>query len=148
MSYNKPIPQPSELTRTFWEGAKAGKLMLPRCMSCDRVHWYPRYVCPFCHANELEWIEGSGEGQLYTFAVQHRAFGGWADEVPFVTAYIDLNEGDRMFTVLRGVDAKHPETIKIGSKVVVEFEQASEDIHIPFWRLVAKGAEEVVEESA
>jgi|TARA_Y100000310_G_C20658674_1_gene803436 hypothetical protein len=77
--------------------------------------------------------------------VQHRAFGGWADEVPFVTAYIDLDEGDRMFTVLRGVDAEHPETIKIGSKVVVEFEQASEDVHIPYWRVVA---EQAVEESA
>ena len=67
---------------------------------------------------------------------QHRAFGGWADETPFVTAYIDLAEGDRMFTVLRGVDPTRPETIKIGAKVKVEFEAASADVHIPFWRVV------------
>lgn len=84
----------------------------------------------------IEWVEGSGMGRVHTFAVQHRAFGGWAEEVPFVTAYIDLNEGDRMATVLRGVDATRPETIKIGSKVRVEFEEASETIHIPFWRVV------------
>jgi uncharacterized OB-fold protein len=73
---------------------------------------------------------------LHTFAVQHRAFGGWAEEAPFVTAYIDLNEGDRMLTVLRGVDPKKPEQIRIGSRVKVEFEQANDDIHIPFWRVV------------
>jgi len=84
----------------------------------------------------IDWIEGSGEGRVHTFAVQHRAFGGWAEEVPFVTAYIDLNEGDRMVTVLRGVDANDPASIKIGAKVEVEFDQASEDIHIPFWRVV------------
>jgi len=84
---------------------------------------------------DIGWIEGSGEGTLYTFAVQLRGFGGWAEEVPFVTAYIDLKEGDRMATVLRGVDASNPESIKIGSKVKIEFEQASDDICIPFWRL-------------
>ena len=136
MSYNKPIPRPSPATRPFWEGAKAGKLMLPRCNDCGRVHWYPRLICPSCHSMDLDWVEGSGEGTLYTFAVQHRAFGGWADEVPFVTAYIDLKEGDRMLTVLRGVDPNKPEDIKIGSKVKVEFEPASDDISIPFWRVV------------
>ena len=84
----------------------------------------------------ISWIEGGGEGRIHTFAVQHRAFGGWAKEVPFVTAYIDLNEGDRMVTVLRGVDANDPASIKIGSKVKVEFEEASEDIYLPFWRVV------------
>jgi uncharacterized OB-fold protein len=56
--------------------------------------------------------------------------------VPFVTAYIDLHEGDRMFTVLRGVDPTKPETIRIGAKVRVEFEQASDEVSIPFWRVV------------
>jgi len=99
--YNKPIPTPSPLTQPFYDGAKEGKFLLPRCQDCNRVHWYPRHICPFCHSTNIDWIEGSGEGRVHTFAVQHRAFGGWAEEVPFVTAYIDLNEGDRMVTVLR-----------------------------------------------
>ncbi len=132
---NKPLPTPSPLTRVFWEGTKEGKLMLPKCSACNKVHWYPRYICPHCHSMEIEWIEGSGEGTVHTFAVQHRAFGGWAEEVPFVTAFIDLKEGDRMATVLRGVDPTKPESIKIGSKVTVEFEESGDDIFIPFWRV-------------
>jgi|TARA_Y100000814_G_scaffold107001_1_gene75523 uncharacterized OB-fold protein len=136
LAYDKPLPTPSPLTKPFYDGAKEGKLLLPRCEDCNRVHWYPRYICPFCHSTNISWIESSGEGRIHTFAVQHRAFGGWAKEVPFVTAYIDLNEGDRMVTVLRGVDATDPSSIKIGSKVKVEFEEASEAIHLPFWRVM------------
>ncbi len=135
--YNKPIPEPDPyVTQPFWDGAKAGKLMLPRCTDCNKTHFYPRVICPHCQGSSIEWIEASGEGTIHTFAVQQRAFGGWAEEVPFVTAYIDMKEGSRMLTVLRGVNAEQPETIQIGSPVKVEFEQASEDISIPFWRVV------------
>ncbi|MGD9933293.1 MAG: Zn-ribbon domain-containing OB-fold protein [Dehalococcoidia bacterium] len=134
--YKKPIPQPDPHSQPFWDGAKEGKLMLPRCTTCNRVHWYPRLICPFCHSTDIEWVQGSGEGRIHTFAVQHRAFGGWADETPFVTAYIDMNEGDRMMTVLRGVDPNKPETIKCGQKVRIEFEKVSDDVSISFWRVV------------
>ena len=116
--------------------AREGKLMLPRCKSCSLVHWYPRLICPTCHSMDIEWFEASGEGTIHTYAVQHRAFGGWGEEVPYVTAYIDLKEGDRMMTVLRGVDPEKPEDIRIGAEVRVEFEAANEDTHIPFWRVV------------
>jgi len=136
LAYNTPIPRQGIHTKPFWEGAKAGKLMLPRCVDCNRVHWYPRHICPNCQSTNLEWIQASGEGHLHTFAVQHLAFGPWAEQAPYVTAYIDLLEGDRMLTVLRGVDPLQPEDIQIGARVKVEFEQADEDTHIPYWRVV------------
>jgi len=73
---------------------------------------------------------------VHTFAVQHMAFGAWAKQAPYVTAYIDLKEGDRMLTVLRGVDPEKPEDIRIGAPVKVEFEQANDDMFIPYWRVV------------
>ena len=120
----------------FWEGAKQGKLMLPHCGECNRVHWYPRFICPFCHSMNLDWVEGSGEGTVHTFAVQHLTPPAFADQAPYVTAYIDLKEGDRMLTILRGVDPNKPQDIQIGAKVRVEFEAASEDMHVPYWRVV------------
>ncbi len=136
MSYTTPIPKPGLHTKPFWEGAKEGKLMLPKCNDCGTIHWYPRHICPACHSTNLGWVEGSGEGQIYTYAVQHLTFGPWAEKAPFVTAYIDLAEGGRMLTVLRGVDPEKPEDIKIGAKVRVEFEEANEDTHVPYWRVV------------
>ncbi len=134
--YTKPIPDPDPTNQVFFDGANEGRLMLPRCTTCNKVHFYPRIICPYCHSSRIEWFEASGTGFIHTYAVQHRAFDGWADEAPFVTAYIDLAEGDRMFTVLRGVDPEKPEEIEIGARVQVEFEQASDDIAIPFWRVV------------
>lgn len=136
MAYDLPIPRPGIHTKPFWEGTKSGKLMLPKCSDCNRVHWYPRHICPVCHSDNLEWIEGSGKGTIHTYAVQHLTFGPWAEKAPFVTAYIDLFEGDRMLTVLRGVDPNKPEDIKIGAQVEVEFEAANDDVHIPYWRVV------------
>ena len=138
MSYDLPIPRQGIHTKPFWEGAAQNKLMLPRCQDCGRVHWYPRHICPSCHSTNLEWIEGSGKGKIHTFAVQHLTFGPWAEKAPFVTAYIDLQEGDRMLTVLRGVDAEKPEDIQIGAAVEVEFEQANDDTFIPYWRVVGE----------
>ncbi|MBT7334398.1 MAG: Zn-ribbon domain-containing OB-fold protein [Gammaproteobacteria bacterium] len=138
MSYKLPIPAKGTHTQPFWDGTKAGQLMLPRCTDCNRVHWYPRFICPFCHSSDLEWIQASGEGTIHTYAVQHMAFGAWAKEAPYVTAYIDLKEGDRMLTVLRGVDPLRPQDIKIGAAVTVEFEPADDDTHIPFWRVVGE----------
>ena len=140
MSYDTPIPKRGIHTQPFWDGAKEGRLMLPRCKDCHRVHWYPRHICPFCHSTNLEWIQGSGEGTIHTYAVQHLVFGPWAKHAPYVTAFIDLDEGDRMLSVLRGVDPEKPEDIKIGAKVRVEFEAADEDTHIPYWRLVDEAA--------
>ncbi len=136
LSYTKPIPRQGTHTKPFWEGARAGKLMLPKCEDCGRVHWYPRHICPNCHSTNLSWIEASGEGTIYTYAVQHLTFGPWKEEAPYVTAYIDLKEGERMLTVLRGVDPEKPEEIKIGARVQVEFEPADDDTHIPFFRVV------------
>ncbi|MSQ29541.1 MAG: Zn-ribbon domain-containing OB-fold protein [Dehalococcoidia bacterium] len=137
--YNKPIPFPDPfVAKPYWDGAKERRLMLPRCTTCSRVHFYPRIICPHCGRRTIEWIEASGEGYLYSFAVQHRAAGGWAEEAPFVTAYIDLAEGDRIFTVLRGVDANQPLEImkKIGGKCRIEWDEANEAVNVPYWRLV------------
>jgi len=84
----------------------------------------------------LDWIEGSGEGTIYTYAVQHLTPPQWQDTAPYVTAYIDLKEGDRMLTILRGVDPEKPEEIRIGARVKVEFEEANDETRIPFWRVV------------
>jgi uncharacterized OB-fold protein len=137
--YNKPIPVPDPfIAGPYWEGAKAGKFMLPRCTTCNRMHFAPRIICPICGSRNIVWEQASGEGYLHTFAVQHRAFGPWGDETPFVTAYIDLKEGDRVFTVLRGVDPNKPEEImtKIGSLCRVEWDEANDQVSIPYWRVV------------
>jgi len=84
----------------------------------------------------LEWVEGSGEGTVHTFAVQHLTPPAWKEHAPYVTAFIDLKEGDRMFSILRGGDPEKPQDIKIGAKVRIEFEKANDDMYVPYWHVV------------
>jgi uncharacterized OB-fold protein len=52
------------------------------------------------------------------------------DDLPFVLALVDLEEGVRMMTNI--VNCK-PEEVKIGMDVKVAFEDITKDITLPKW---------------
>ncbi|HXM57884.1 MAG TPA: Zn-ribbon domain-containing OB-fold protein [Candidatus Dormibacteraeota bacterium] len=107
---------PDVVTQPFWDGIAEGVLRLQRCAACGRHVFYPRAVCPFCMAAELRWEEASGRGAVHSFTVVHRAPAGYRDEVPYVVALVDLDEGVRMMTRL--VDVA-PADVRVGLAVEV-----------------------------
>ena len=40
----------------------------------------------------------SGKGTIYSYTVAHQAFGPFAEDIPFVVALIELEEGVRVLT--------------------------------------------------
>ena len=34
--------------KTFFDAARQGRFLIPVCTACNRPHWYPRAICPFC----------------------------------------------------------------------------------------------------
>src|SRR4029077_16581181 len=48
--------------KTFFDAARQGRFLIPVCTACDRAHWYPRIICPFCASDKVEWREASGRG--------------------------------------------------------------------------------------
>ncbi|MFQ5879983.1 MAG: Zn-ribbon domain-containing OB-fold protein [Dehalococcoidia bacterium] len=130
----KPIPIPSPEARPYWEGCRDHQLRLPYCPSCQRFFFYPRPFCPRCFGWEIEWRQASGRGRLYTFAIQYRAWHpAWRDDVPYVTAIVELEEGPRLFTVLVDVEPD-PAKIRCDMPVEVVFEDVSEEIALPKFR--------------
>jgi uncharacterized OB-fold protein len=105
-------PESNPETKPFWDGCTAGKLLLPKCTACGKVHWYPRGLCPFCFSDKLEWITASGKGKIYTVSVMSRA------EVPYAIAYVTLAEGPSMMTNIVDCDLN---TVKIGQDVTLKF---------------------------
>ena len=67
----RPAPGISDDTRFFWEGVKAGKLMIQRCKGCGDLHHPPGPVCPKCQSFDWDAIESSGKGTVYSFVVMH-----------------------------------------------------------------------------
>lgn len=97
-------------TKPFFEGTTNGKFLVPRCSSCNKAHWYPRALCPFCFGT-CNWEEASGDGTIYSLSVMKRA------EVPYVMAYVTLAEGPTMLT---NIVASDMDSLKIGQSVKVK----------------------------
>jgi len=69
MSQNtqRPLPTPTTDTRPYWDAAKEERLLIQRCTGCGEPQFYPRGFCVSCLGDDLEWIEASGRGSVYTF---------------------------------------------------------------------------------
>ena len=126
------IQQDSD-SRPYWEGLAQGELRIQHCNVCSEAVFYPRSICPHCHANSLSWIVASGKGTIYSYTITHQGFGPFATDVPFVVAIVELEEGVRMMS--RIVDTPR-ERIAVGAAVKVTFESVGDDFTLPYFRLV------------
>ncbi len=132
--YEKPLPVIDNETRPFWEAAKAHKLVLQQCGGCGKYVYYPRAICPHCHADSLEWKDVSGEGTIHTFTVARRPAGpAFKPDLPYVVALIDLKEGPRMMSNIVTEDV---DSVKIGQAVTVVFEDVTDEVTLPKFRVV------------
>ena len=88
-----------------------GKFMIQRSKSTGAYVFYPRVAAPGTGESDLEWVEASGDGVVYsTTVVRNRPEKGGDYNV----ALIDLAEGPRLMS--RVVDIE-PAAVKIGMKV-------------------------------
>jgi uncharacterized OB-fold protein len=132
--YKKPLPTPSPESKRYWDGCRDHELWLPFCRACEAFYFYPRDFCPTCFNWDIEWRRTSGRGRVYTYAIQHRAYHpAWQDELPYVTALVQLDEGPRIYTNLIGIDPD-PTKIHCDMPVEVTFEDITEEISLPKFR--------------
>lgn len=114
----RPAPVFTPDSVFFWEGAARGELLIKGCAACGKLWHPPRPMCPDCHALRMEPRRMSGRGTLYSWAMPIHPFPhGFA--APPIVALIDLEEGPRIVSNLRGAD---PRTLRNGIAVQVAFE--------------------------
>ncbi len=127
--YAKPLPEITTESRPFWEGCRRHQLLLQRCRACGARQHYPRGVCGTCWSTDLAWEPASGRGTVYTFTVTHRSQApGFRDALPYVLAYVELEEGVQVLTNLVECD---PARVRIGLAVQVTFEDVTTEIRLP-----------------
>ena len=95
-----PPPSPNFDTQEFWDATAEGRFLLKRCDDCGVIIWYPRFLCPDCSSTNTSWFEATGKGTVYSYTVPRRAPGPYREAVPFVVAYVELEEGPRIMTNL------------------------------------------------
>jgi uncharacterized protein len=128
----RPIPVPDDISAPFYDGAKAGRLMLQFCSACDGWSFPVRERCPHCFSGGLQWRAASGRGTLYTFAIMHQVMNpGFAGETPYNVAQIDLAEGVRMISNVVGVPNGE---LRVGMELEAVFDAVGEGVHVPKFR--------------
>jgi len=60
-----------------------------RCTACGTHRFYPRALCPSCHADGFAWVPVSGRASVYSFTIVHRAPSpAFAGKLPYALAIV------------------------------------------------------------
>jgi hypothetical protein len=133
LGVQRPAPIVTEDSAAFWDAADQGRLVAQRCAACGRLRHPPRPMCPECSSLDVEVVELSGRGVVYSYALlhhpQHPAF-----EYPVLAVLVDLEEGIRIVSNVVGVE---PNDVGIGIPVQVEFVASDGEHHVPVFRPVS-----------
>ncbi len=125
------IPAVTDLTRPYWDNARAGRLVTQRCASCGNSWHPPLPACPHCHGTDIGWQEVSGAGTVYTYTVvRHATHAALADQIPYVIAIVELAEGPRL---VAGITGCAPQDVRVGMPVRVRFTAVTAEVTLPYF---------------
>lgn len=133
--WNKPLPSMDQDIEPFWKSLKNHEFKLFRCKICGAWYWPP--TCCINHDNEpffgnMEWVNASGKGKVFTFNIHYRAFHpGFNEDLPYVYAMIEMEEGPLIGSNIIGCD---PMEVKVGMPVEIVFEDITEEFTLPKFR--------------
>ena len=97
---------PTTSTRRTGRPRAEGRLLIQECPKCGHRQWYPRALCTACGADP-EWLECSGRGTVHTFTSSaSRGCAPFQDELPYVIAMVELDEGPLMFGNVTDCDSR------------------------------------------
>jgi len=101
----------------FVKFLEEGKIMASKCKKCGRTYFPPRANCADCLSSDFEWKEVKGKSKLLAYTIAQFAPEGFENEVPYVLAVAELEEGLRILAHV-SKDVKQEE-IKIGMELKV-----------------------------
>jgi uncharacterized OB-fold protein len=135
MQASLPQPVSNGDSAPYWAAARERRLLIRQCSACGEFHFMPRYLCPTCWSDKLEWVESKGMGEVHSFTVIRRApLASFAALGPYVVALIELDEGPKMIANVLGDDAL---STRIGDRVQVTFEDRGEGALVPQFKRIS-----------
>lgn len=119
ISAEKLFPVITETNKKFYESLEIGNLVANKCCACENVFLPPAKNCPKCLSVEVEWIQLSGEGTIYSWVEYKRSYHEvFKDRIPYVVAIIQLKEGARMISNIINYNV---DELKVGTPVEAVF---------------------------
>lgn len=130
-----PAPVVHPDAASFWEATGRHEFLVPRCNTCGKSFWYPRPICPFCHAQDVALVAASGHATLHSFTITAKGIGAYQDAGSYVLAFVELAEGPKMLTNIVDCD---PSDLRIGDPLSVLFQDTGTGTALPRFRPTAR----------
>ena len=125
----------SPSTEPFWRAAAEHRLVVPRCTTCGTFRFPPTPFCFHCRAQEVEWIDHDGAGEIYSFTViRHAVIPQVAEALPFVAAVVELPGTGGCRVVGNVVDCE-PAAVRIGHAVTLAWYDVRPGESVPVFHL-------------
>ena len=130
--YAKPLPVIKTLTEPYWSATKKHELRLQQCDECAHLWFPPAEYCPRCLSDQYTWTVVSGRAKLWSWiSMWQMYFPAFADERPYVVAFVELDEGPRMMSTVVDCD---PADLVCDMPLEVTFDDITPEITLPKFR--------------
>jgi uncharacterized OB-fold protein len=126
-------------TQPFWDAAKEDRLVVPRCGACGTFRLPPAPLCYVCQSEQVDWVELTGVGTVYSYTVvRHALHPELADVVPYVSGIVELDgtQGVGSRLLVNIIDCE-PDAIHIGTRVKIVFDHLNEELSVVRFRPLA-----------
>jgi len=133
MTFPRAVPRLDASNRPFWTGGEQHELRIMRCQACHRFVHPPRPMCRYCLSEHVSAEAVAGTGEVFSYTVNYQQ---WHPkmEVPFVIARIALDDVPGVLLTSNVINCD-PESVDIGDRVEVVFEQQNEIWYPLFQRI-------------
>ena len=126
-----PLPDPGPISTPYWQGCREGVLRFQRCLDCGAPTHTPALLCAACASMNLEWVDSSGRGEIYSWTRVWRPVTP-AFITPYVPIIVTMEEG---WSILSNLVGCEDNAVSIGQLVEVEFHHngGPNDIWLPYF---------------
>lgn len=137
-SYDRPVPEPDEMTAGFWEQTLHDRLAIQRCQHCGTYAHPPVQFCRNCHNLDdpsFQFEPVSGRGVIVSWTVLHdQMVSGFETEPPWVNALVELEEQPGLEFLATLEDGPVPDLV-LGAPVEVTFQHVTPHVSLPYFKL-------------
>lgn len=105
-----------QIARSWRQQTSNLKLIGSQCPKCGALFFPERIRCPNCASNDFVEFRFSGDGKVMTHSTALEAPLGFEEQIPYISAIIQLNEGPLVAAMLTDLD---DDEVKPGMEVTM-----------------------------
>ncbi len=132
MTTKRPLPLVDCNSDVYWNKAKEKKLFVQHCKTTDQYFLYSKQLVSNIDESNLEWLEVSGRGTIYSYTIVYTPAGEFfKEDIPYIVGSILLEEGAR---IISNIFCRDPKGIFIGQEVKVMFKNFDNNLTVPVFK--------------